>query len=121
MKLRIVSDDSDLARLHFAGAGLIYNDFSGLGRTGAQYNVLHHAGCQWITRSNTNVRKLFFDSLPEAVAWLSESRGAEGMNWKRCKTCSAFGQSAKTPPEKSRSQQSLTLSRNSTTTSHMDC
>ena len=84
---RFVIDDKELSTLHKLGAGLIYNDFSGLGSTGAKYNVLHKADCHWVLRSNTNVRKVLFDTLVDATRWLVGNRGAEGENWKRCGTC----------------------------------
>lgn len=88
---RFVINDKELSTLHQLGAGLIYNDFSGMASTGAKYNVLHKAGCRWVLRSNTNVRKVFFDTVADATIWLRDNRGAEGENWKRCGTCRGGG------------------------------
>lgn len=79
----------ELAKLHSAGVGLIYNDFSGRGATGKKYNVLHAASCSWVTKSNINVPKYFFTNIDEAIKWLRRNRGREGKNWKRCGTCHA--------------------------------
>jgi hypothetical protein len=93
--MQIIQGDDELARLHETGAGFVYNDFSGTSASGAQYNVLHAAGCSWVAKSNVNVRKLFFETLEEATAWLLSNRGAEGSNWKRCGTCRARGTHAR--------------------------
>jgi hypothetical protein len=84
-----VRDDDELASLHRAGTGLIYNDFSGQGATGAQYNVLHTTRCSWVAKQKASVRKIFFATTPEALAWLTAHRGTEGKNWKRCGRCRA--------------------------------
>ncbi|MGH2381264.1 MAG: hypothetical protein ACRDG7_08595, partial [Candidatus Limnocylindria bacterium] len=72
-----------------AGRGLVYNDFSGRGASGQQYNVLHAARCTWLARSNLSVRKYLFEELREAIDWLTRERGAEGQAWKKCGTCRA--------------------------------
>lgn len=92
--MRQITSEEELDELRVAAAGLIYNDFSGLGSGGAQYNVLHAADCRWVAQSNTNVRKLFFESLAEAIEWLNANRGAEGKNWKRCGSCRATTRTA---------------------------
>lgn len=92
--MREIRDDADLQQLYATGRGLIYNDFSGHGAGGKDYNVLHAARCQWVTKSNTKVRKYFFASLEEAFAWLSQNRGREGLSWKRCGSCHAEAQPA---------------------------
>ena len=84
-----VTNDDALRQLHEQGRGFIYNDFSGLGATGGKYNVLHAAGCPWVPRSNTNVRKFFFTTLEAATDWLNSERGEEEVSWKRCRTCGA--------------------------------
>jgi hypothetical protein len=87
--VRAVTSQKELERLHQAGEGLLYNDFSGRGKGASQYNVLHTASCRWVVRSNINVRKLFFADLDSAVAWLRSERAEEGVGWKRCATCLA--------------------------------
>ena len=95
--MRQIASQEELEEFHAGGAGLIYNDFSGKGAGGAQYNVLHAADCFWVARSNTNVRKLFFESLAEAIEGLEENRGPEGRNWKRCGSCRATNGSVGIP------------------------
>ena len=85
---RVIDTDTELYWLHDVGEGWIYNDFAGRGATGHLYNVLHRATCQWLERSNVNVRKYFFPTLALAQAWLESNRGPEDINWKRCNTCS---------------------------------
>ena len=87
--MRRIESDVDLDQCHGAGVGLIYNDFSGSGAGGKDYNILHAAGCRWVRRSNTNVPKFYFTDLQEAVSWLTANRGPEGKNWRRCGTCKA--------------------------------
>lgn len=70
-----------------AGKGYIYNDFSGRGAGGAEYNVLHYADCETLSRMKASIPKYHFESLAEAVAWLESNRGAEGEHWKRCGVC----------------------------------
>jgi hypothetical protein len=45
-----IASHEEPEELHAAGAELIYNDFSGQGAGGAQYNVLPHADCRWVAR-----------------------------------------------------------------------
>jgi len=87
--MRSIRSNSELESLHSAGVGFIYNDFSGRGSKGKDYNVLHIASCRWIVRSNVNVAKYFFSNIDEAIKWLLRNRGGEGKNWKRCGTCKA--------------------------------
>jgi len=87
--MRIIRSNSELESLHSAGVGLIYNDFSGRGPKGKNYNVLHAAFCSWVVRSNVNVSKYFFSNIDDAIKWLRRNRGKEGRNWKRCGTCKA--------------------------------
>lgn len=86
---RAITTDADLAAIHQAGRGFVYNDFAGGGQSGAAYNVLHVAACRYAAppTANTSVPKLFFDTLEEAASWLNRLRGPEGRNWKRCGTC----------------------------------
>jgi hypothetical protein len=93
--MRPIRTDDELSRLHNAGVGLIYNDYSGRGPSGARYNVLHAAHCSWVVKSNTKIPKIFFDAISEAEAWLSSNRGPEGSNWKRCGSCLAKSPDAK--------------------------
>jgi len=87
--MKLIANNAELEQLHLAGKGLIYNDFSGKGSHGKNYNILHAASCGWILKSNVNVRKYFFGSIDEAIKWLRKNRGEEGENWKRCGTCKA--------------------------------
>ena len=92
--MKSVTSEIELAQLHTAGNGLIYNDFSRMGSSGKDYNILHTAFCTWVLRSNTNVPKFFFSDIDEAVSWLNRNRGKEGVNWKRCGTCRAMARPA---------------------------
>ena len=87
--MKRIENESVLRTLHERGIGLIYNDFSGLGSSGRQYNVLHAASCHWILQSNTRVPKYYFSRLVEAEHWLQQNRGQEGVGWKRCGSCRA--------------------------------
>jgi hypothetical protein len=87
---RRVATDVELQQLHSTGRGLIYNDFSGSSEASSTYNVLHAAGCRWLERSNTNIRKWFFVDLTTASDWLVANRGPEGQRWRRCGTCHAM-------------------------------
>ncbi len=89
MVMKVIRSNSELGKLNDAGVGLIYNDFSGRGSKGKDYNVLHAASCKWVVRSNVNVPKYFFKDLKEAIRWLQRNRGREGKSWKRCGTCHA--------------------------------
>jgi hypothetical protein len=92
--MKSINSDSELVQLNDAGQGFIYNDYSGKGASGKDYNILHAASCSWILKSNINVRKLFFRNLDEAIDWLNMNRGKEGISWKRCGSCRAVGRSA---------------------------
>jgi len=87
--MKFIGSNAELRQLHSAGEGLIFNDFSGKGPGGKDYNVLHAASCNWVARSNVNVHKYFFSNLDEAIKWLQKNRGEEGESWKRCGTCQA--------------------------------
>lgn len=87
--MRKVNANEELSRLHANGVGLIYNDFARGGAAGQKDNVLHAASCRWVSKSNVNVPKYFFEDLDEAVAWLTSNRGPEDVNWRRCGTCGA--------------------------------
>lgn len=87
--MKRIETDEELRHLRNNGTGLIYNDFSGTGAGGDQYNVLHHTTCYQLNRANLGVPKLHFKSLAEAQTWLGANRGAEGVGWTRCGTCKA--------------------------------
>ena len=92
--MKIIRSNSELERLHSAGVGFIYNDYSGMGSTGKDYNVLHTARCAFVLRSKVKgstriIPKYFFNNIDEAVKWLRRNRGREGKNWKRCGVCLA--------------------------------
>ena len=87
--MKYVESNAELKRLHSAGKGLIYNDFSRRGSSGKNYNVLHAASCHWLAKSNVNVPKIFFGDIDEAIGWLRKNRGE---NWKRCGSCLAKAQ-----------------------------
>ena len=89
IEMKFIRSNSELEKLHDAGVGLVYNDFSGRGPKGKDYNVLHAASCSWVVRSNVNVPKYFFKDFDEAIKWLRRNRGSEGKNWKRCGMCRA--------------------------------
>jgi hypothetical protein len=84
-----ITSNQRLEAICVAGRGVVYNDFSGGGASGAQYNVVHSAACRWLARSNLSVAKLWFEDLAGATAWLVRERGEEGRAWKRCRTCRA--------------------------------
>jgi hypothetical protein len=87
--MRHVQTNAELAAIHSAGAGLIFNDFTS-GPTAAENNRLHLAGCPWVKRmlahcdpaSAPPVRKVFFGTFDEARSWLAGNRG-----WKPCPKC----------------------------------
>ena len=94
IEMRIIRSNAELEKLHSAGVGLIYNDYSGRGLTGKDYNVLHAAHCAFVLRSKVKartrvIRKYFFNDIEEAIKWLWRNRGREGKNWKRCGICKA--------------------------------
>jgi hypothetical protein len=86
-----VQTDAELGALHGTGVGFVFNDFTS-GPAGAQYNVLHVAGCPWVGRMldraksqrRPSVRKMFFATTDEAQSWLVPNRGQEGRGWKYC-------------------------------------
>jgi hypothetical protein len=84
-----ITSNQRLEAICLAGRGVVYNDFSGRGASGAQYNVVHSAACRWLARSNLNVAKLWFEDFADATGWLVRERGEEGRAWKRCRTCRA--------------------------------
>ncbi len=89
-----IATNAELADLHAAGVGYIFNDFTS-GSAGARDNVLHETGCDWVRRmlaqaepqNRPSVRKIFFATLSEALPWLESNRGTESRAWKRCTTC----------------------------------
>jgi hypothetical protein len=83
--------DAELEQRRRASVGFIYNDFSGRGASGSEFNILHRADCAYLARANTNVPKIFFENLAEATAWLTSNRGREDANWTRCGSHSGRG------------------------------
>ncbi|MHC4441368.1 MAG: hypothetical protein ACYTF1_00245 [Planctomycetota bacterium] len=79
----IISEDrwQDIIK---TGEGYIFNDFSGQGPSGQQYNVLHRAICVFLRSANLSVSKLHFATLEEAEKWLNMFRKD---NWKTCSVC----------------------------------
>ena len=92
-----VTSDERFQAICEAGRGVVYNDFSGRGASGAQYNVVHTASCGWLARSNLKVAKLWFEDLAAATDWLVRQRGQEGQGWKRCGTCHGAAALGATP------------------------
>jgi len=86
MQMKKIETDVELRRLHTIGDGFIYNDFSGMGPSGKENNILHIAFCSWVTSSKANIPKYFFNNIDEAIKWLRTNRRG---NWKRCGTCLA--------------------------------
>lgn len=86
MVMKRIETDAELRRLHTIGDGFIYNDFSGMGPSGKENNILHIAFCSWVTRSKANIPKYFFNNIDEAIKWLRTNRRG---NWKRCGSCLA--------------------------------
>jgi len=92
-----VRSNSELASLHAAGEGLVFNYFtkSGSDTSAGQNNVLHVADCFWVNRmlagarltARPSVDKIFFDSASEAQSWLIAHVGQETVRWKRCAIC----------------------------------
>ena len=66
--MKRIESDAELQRLRAVGTGLIYNDFSGTGPSGSEYNILHATNCHWLHHANLNVPKIHFYSLTEAQA-----------------------------------------------------
>jgi len=89
-----IATNAELADLHAAGFGYIFNDFTS-GSAGARDNVFHETDCSWVwqmlaraePQNRPSVRKIFFATLSEALSWLASNRGAESRAWKRCATC----------------------------------
>ncbi len=92
-----ITSDARLRAISQAGRGVVYNDFSGRGASGAQYDVVHAASCTWLGRSNVGVAKLWFEDFAAATNWLVRERGREGQAWKRCGTCHGAASSPTTP------------------------
>lgn len=86
--MRQITDDKELLALHNENAGYIYNDYRGATERGASGNVIHHAGCRHIEKSNTKYPKFFFARFDKAIDWLRNNRGQEGTGWRRCGCCS---------------------------------
>ncbi len=82
---RITSDD-EFQLILKARTGYVYNDYSGMGPSGKDYNILHSAKCYTFNRSSFQ-RKYYFKKLDEAISWLRENRGEENINWRRCNLC----------------------------------
>ena len=82
--MKEINTDTELQEIYTSKKGFVFNDFSGMGASGKEYNVLHKASCNWILKSNTNVHKIFFENELNAKEWLHSNR--EG-NWKHCGTC----------------------------------
>lgn len=82
--MKDIETDAQLQVIHKAGEGFIFNDFSGSGKGGKEYNILHKASCIWVIKSNTSVHKIFFENEIAAIEWLDEKRRE---NWRACGTC----------------------------------
>lgn len=88
--MRQVQTNADLAAIHRAGSGVVFNDYTS-GPTAGQYNVLHAAFCASVGRmlsgaipdAKPSVRKMFFETADEARAWLLRHRGEEDRAWRR--------------------------------------
>jgi hypothetical protein len=99
-RMQLIETNAELEAFHLAGRGLVFNDFTA-GPSGAKFNVLHTASCNWVKRmlkgadphATPSVPKVVFDSVDEAESWLTANRGPEGQSWKRCGTCHAGRQS----------------------------
>jgi len=87
-----IKSDKELSKINIRGLGFVYNDYSGKTRLKINYNVLHAAHCDNLTRSKTNIRKYYFYKKSEALDWLIKERGEEGVYWRRCGNCDALGQ-----------------------------
>jgi hypothetical protein len=46
-----IEGDEQFKAIREAGRGVVYNDFSGQGASGAQYNLVHAASCRWLDQS----------------------------------------------------------------------
>ena len=81
-----VGSDEELQRLHQAGVGLIYNDYSPNGRAG---NMLHAAWCDEVKKMDVTYDKYFWQDRLDAGVWLGVNRGPEHDRWRRCERCKA--------------------------------
>jgi hypothetical protein len=86
--MEAVTDQARLEHLVQSGEGYIYNEFEG-GWGGAQYSLLHWAGCGSLARAKITYPKRYFATLAEARTWLLSQRGQEGLAWRRCSNCGA--------------------------------
>ena len=84
MQLNQILSNEVLQEVHRIGAGYIYNDYSGNGKWGKIFNVLHRADCHKVLRMNVNYPKYYFDTLAEAEEFINNLRGN---NWKKCDDC----------------------------------
>jgi len=82
--MKEIETDAQLHEIHRHSKGFLFNDFSGMGASGKNNNVLHKASCIWVLKSNTNFNKIFFENEIEAIEWLNSNRGS---NWKICGIC----------------------------------
>lgn len=92
-----VASDERFRAIRQTGRGVVYNDVSRIGASGAQYNIVHAASCRWLNRSSLTVPKVWFEDLVAARDWLVRERGREGARWKRCGTCHGTSASGETP------------------------
>jgi hypothetical protein len=51
--------------------------------------VLHAADCYWAASARSREQRLRFDELDDAIMWLTENRGREREDWRRCDSCRA--------------------------------
>jgi hypothetical protein len=88
--MRQVQTNAELAAIHRAGSGVVFNDYTS-GPTAGQYNVLHAAFCASVGRmlagaipeARPSAAKIFFENADEARAWLLRHRGEEDRAWRR--------------------------------------
>jgi hypothetical protein len=88
--MRQVQTNAELAAIHRAGSGVVFNDYTS-GPAAGQYNVLHVAFCASVGRmlagaipdARPSVPKMFFETADEARAWLLRHRGEEDRAWRR--------------------------------------
>jgi hypothetical protein len=83
-----VGTQARLEEIVRSGEGFLYNEFEG-GWGGAEYSLLHWAGCGTLARASVSYPKRHFASLQEARDWLASNRGAEGIAWRACSSCGA--------------------------------
>ncbi|MCL4860255.1 MAG: hypothetical protein KJZ93_12645 [Caldilineaceae bacterium] len=84
--MRKLATDDVLGQIRERGSGFIYNDYSGKGQRGKDYNILHAAKCPRLDQANAK-RKFFCENLDNATSWLAQNRGPEDEQWKRCAAC----------------------------------